>query len=228
MLFVMRFSLPDRPGTLGAVATAISHVPASIVTLRVVERQGEYAIDEAVLEAAATADEEKDVPEAIRRAAEAVPAVTVECVRRIQREPDPLASLTLAERLSHGIGSPLSTLVDALPEAMPAAWAIAFDFTDGLEVLATSPSAPVPRGLDPPWLPLVGARRLHYGEWMPQSWRMVRLELAAVPWEADAKCIVVGRWAGMQFRGSELRQMEILTGLALRATRVTDGAPLTS
>jgi hypothetical protein len=225
MLFVMRFSLPDRPGTLGAVATAISHVPASIVTLRVVERQGEYAIDEAVLEA--VADEEKDVPEAIRRAAEGVPAVTVECVRRIQREPDPLASLILAERLSHGVGSPLLSLVDALPESLPAAWAIAFDFTDGVKVLASSPSAPVPRGLDPPWLPLVGARRLHYGEWMPQSWRMVRLELAAVPWDGDAECIVVGRWAGMQFRDTELRQLEILTGLALRSARMTEGATLT-
>src|SRR5439155_1611840 len=63
MLYTMRFSLVDRPGALGSVATSLSHVPASIVTLRVVEHDGEYAVDEVVLEA------EGASPEQIRAAA---------------------------------------------------------------------------------------------------------------------------------------------------------------
>src|SRR5260221_8005523 len=100
MLYTMRFSLVDRPGALGSVATSLSHVPASIVTLRVVEHDGEYAVDEVVLEA------EGASPEEIRAAAQAIPGVAVECGRRVQSEPDPLAGLLLAHRLSRRIRDP--------------------------------------------------------------------------------------------------------------------------
>jgi hypothetical protein len=213
MLYTVRLSLPDRPGTLGSIATSISHVPASILTLRVVEHDGDYAVDELVVKA------EGASPEALRDAAQAIPGVAVECVRRVQSEPDPLAALLLADRLNRGIGPPIQSLVDGLPEALPAAWAIAFDVQDELTLLATSPDAPVPGMLETPWLPLEGARRLHFGEWLPQRWRMSRFELAAAPLGSPTAFVIVGRWPGMRFRPAELRQLDILTGMALRAPR---------
>jgi len=213
MLYTMRLSLPDTPGTLGSVATSISHIPASIVTLRVVEHDGDYAVDELVVKA------EGSSPEALRDAAQAIPGVAVECVRRVQNEPDPFAGLLLADRLGRGIGPPVQSLVDGLPDALPAAWAIAFDVQDELTLLATSPGAPVPGLLETPWLPLDRARRLHFGEWMPQRWRMARFELAAVPLGSPTALVVVGRWPGMRFRPTELRQLDILAGMALRAPR---------
>jgi hypothetical protein len=198
---------------LGSVARSISHVPASIVTLRVVEHDSDHAVDELVVRA------EGSSPEKLREAAEAIPGVVVECVRRVQNEPDPLAPLELADRLMRGIGPPTQTLVDGLPDAMPAAFAIAFDVQDELTLVATSPGAPVPGMLETPWLPLDCARRLHFGEWMPQRWRMSRFELAAVPLGSPTAFVVVGRWPGMRFRSSELRQLDILTGMALRAPR---------
>jgi hypothetical protein len=198
---------------LGSVATSISHVPASIVTLRVVEHDSDHAVDELVVKA------EGSSPEKLREAAEAIPGVVVECVRRVQNEPDPLAPLELADRLMRGIGPPTQTLVDGLPDAMPAAFAIAFDVQDELTLVATSPGAPVPAMLETPWLPLDCARRLHFGEWMPQRWRMSRFELAAVPLGSPTAFVVVGRWPGMRFRSSELRQLDILAAMALRAPR---------
>src|SRR3989442_199864 len=112
MLYQMRLSLPDKPGTLGSVATSISHVPAGIVTLRVVEHDADYAVDELVVKA------EGASPEALRDAAQAIPGVVVECVRRVQSEPDPLAALLLADRLGRGIGPPTQSLVDGLPDAL--------------------------------------------------------------------------------------------------------------
>jgi hypothetical protein len=213
VLYTIRLSLPDQPGTLGSIATSISHVPASIVNMRVVEHDGEYAVDELVVRA------EGSSPDKLRDAAQAIPGVAVECVRRVQSEPDPLAPLELADRLMRGIGPPTQTLVDGLPDAVPAAFAIAFDVQDELTLVATSEGAPVPGMLETPWLPLECARRLHYGEWMPQRWRMSRFELAAVPYGSPTAFVIVGRWPGMRFRPSELHQLDILAGMALRAPR---------
>src|SRR5581483_8900450 len=215
MLYTMRLSLPDKPGTLGSVATSLSHVPAGIVTMRVVEHDGDHAVDELVLKA------EGITPEALREAAQAIPGVVVETVRRVQSEPDPLAGLLLADRLMRGIGPPTQTLVDGIPDALPAAWAIAFDVQDELTLVAASPDAPVPGVLETPWLPLDSARRLHFGEWMPQRWRMARFELAAVPFGSPTCFVIVGRWPGMRFRPTELRQLDILAGIALRAPRAS-------
>jgi hypothetical protein len=73
--------------------------------------------------------------------------------------------------------------------------------------------------LDTPWLPLDSARRLHFGDWLPQRWRMSRFELAAVPFGSPRCFVIVGRWPGMRFRPAELRQLDILAGMALRAPR---------
>jgi hypothetical protein len=125
----------------------------------------------------------------------------------------------LADRLMRGIGPPVQSLVDGLPDALPAAWAIAFDVQDELTLVAASPDAPVPGMLDTPWLPLDSARRLHFGDWLPQRWRMSRFELAAVPFGSPTCFVIVGRWPGMRFRPAELRQLDILAGMALRAPR---------
>jgi hypothetical protein len=80
--------------------------------------------------------------------------------------------------------------------------------------------------LETPWLPLDAARRLHFGEWMPQRWRMSRFELAAAPLGSPTAFVIVGRWPGMRFRPTELRQLDILTGMALRAPRSSFDVPL--
>lgn len=211
MLYAMRFSLPDRPGMLGSVATALSHTGASIVQLNVIDRDGGYAVDEVCLET------DLNVPaEHLRRAAEGIPGVVVEALRPVDRAPDPLGPLVLAERLTAGTGDPVRMLVDGLPEALSATWAIAFDVTDDLRVLAATPGAPVPGTLETPWLPLAAARRLELADWMPPRWRLSRLELAAAPLDSPARCVVIGRRTGMRFRGTEIRQIDVLAGMAMR------------
>jgi hypothetical protein len=48
---------------------------------------------------------------------------------------------------------------------------------------------------------------------------MSRFELAAVPFGSPTCFVIVGRWPGMRFRPAELRQLDILAGMALRAPR---------
>lgn len=213
MLYAIRFSLSDRPGSLGAVTTALGGLPAGIRTLNVVDTDGRYATDEIVVDA------EGCSPQRLRAAIESVPGATVEVVRRVERTPDPLAALALADRLSRGFVSAVEVLVDGLPDATGSSWALAGTPGDPPSVVAASASAPAPGNLETPWLPLEGARRLHAGEWMPTRWRMARFELAAVPLGAHGPFVVVGRPPGMRYRPAELRQLDLLAQMALRAAR---------
>lgn len=208
----MRVSLPDVPGTLGAAATAVSKAGANIVSLRVIDRDGRHAFDEICVEA------HEVLPEDIRRAVETAPGVVVETIRRIARIPDPLAALTLADRLARGEGPPMDVLISGLPDALSASWAMSLEESDrGLDVTTASPDAPAPGILEAPWLPLVGARRLEMTDRMPPGWRLHRYELAAAPLDEPARFVIVGRPTGMRFTGSELRQLELLADMAVRA-----------
>jgi hypothetical protein len=214
VLYVLRASLPDRPGSLGGLATELGRLPADIVSLRVIDRDDFQAVDEICV------DGEGLSPERLRRAAQNAPGVIVETVRRISRVPDPLSALVLADRLARSVGDPNETLVDGLPEALSAAWALALSIeADGPEVFAATADAPPPGLMDTPWLPLTGARRLPLGDWAPVNWRMHRYELAAAPLSNPFQLVIVGRWAGMRFRPSELRQLELLADLATRSGR---------
>jgi hypothetical protein len=212
VLYVLRVSLPDVPGSLGAAATALSEVGANIVSLRVIDRDGNHAFDEVCVEA------ESVLPEDIRTAVEKCPGVVVETIRRIARIPDPLAALTLADRLARGEGPPIDVLVSGLPDAFSASWATALEASDGgMVVIAATPEAPATGVLEAPWLPLVGARRLEVTDRMPPGWRMHRYELAAAPLDAPARFVLVGRPTGMRFIAGELRQLELLADMAVRA-----------
>lgn len=49
--FVLRVWLPDRPGELGKIASAIGSIGASLVGIDILEQSGGYAIDELVVDA---------------------------------------------------------------------------------------------------------------------------------------------------------------------------------
>lgn len=213
MLYVLRVSLPDVPGTLGTAASALSQVGANIVSLRVIDRDDRHAFDEICVEALEV------LPDEIRAAVEKAPGVVVETIRRTARIPDPLAALQLADRLARGEGPPFDVLIDGLPDALSASWTLALDSAAGagLRVLSASPDAPSPGILEAPWLPLVGARRIEVTDRMPPGWRLHRYELAAAPLDDPARSILVGRPTGMRFTTSELRQLELLADMAVRA-----------
>ena len=219
MLYVMRVSLPDRPGSLGQLASELGRLPADIVSLRVIDRDSFQAVDEICVEGEGLS------PERLREAALKAPSVMVETVRRISRVPDPLSGLVLADRLARGVGDPRLALVEGLPDALNAAWALALSVEpDGAQIGAASSDAPNPGVIDTPFLPLTRARRLPLGEWAPVNWRMHRFELAAAPLSSSFELVIVGRWAGMRFRPTELRQLELLADMASRAARPIQSA----
>ena len=49
-MYLVRLELPDRPGALGAVATALGTTGADIVSVDIVERRNGTAIDDFVID----------------------------------------------------------------------------------------------------------------------------------------------------------------------------------
>ncbi|MEX0874376.1 MAG: hypothetical protein WD646_12955 [Actinomycetota bacterium] len=215
MLYVLRVSLPDQPGSLGEVCAALGGIGADIVSLRVIDRDSFNAVDEICVAGTGIS------PERIRTAVESAPGVVVEIVRRIARVLDPLGALQLADKLARIEAEPYESLCEGLPEALGATWALAMKVTgDGPVAIATSADSPPHGVMETPWLPITGPRKLPLGHWAPTNWRMHRFELAAAPLSDPFEFVIVGRWAGMRFRPTELRQIGLLSDLAVRARRV--------
>ena len=92
MSFLIRVQLPDRPGALGAVATALGAIQADILSVDVVERGAGVAVDDLVVELPSGR-----LPDVLITAAESVAGVEVDAVRPYAGVLDPHRELELVE-----------------------------------------------------------------------------------------------------------------------------------
>lgn len=217
MYFSMRISLPDRPGMLGAMATALSDGGANILALDVIDREEGEAVDDLVVEAPG------GLAEALRRSAEDVSGVVVEAIQPMDAWRDPITPMELAAELVEGEPSDvLSKLVTGLPVALWATWAFVIRAGNPIpEVLDASPGAPSLDNVDTPWMPIDSPRRFAHALWMPPAWRMGRLgyQAAAAPYRDKNTALLLVRRVGPRFRPSELRQLGLIARLAAAAER---------
>ena len=208
----MRVCLADRPGAIGAVATALGAAGADIAALKVIDRADGVAVDDLVVETALPVA-------ALRRLVERVSGVTVEAVTRGGEELK-LTATCLAAAVAEDRAHPVTTLVAGLPEAIGARWAVAVDpGPGGLAVVASSPGAPVvPAGLRLPSVAAGRPRRLPHAAWMPAEWRHAggeRLEMAAAAIGGPGSAVLVARGGGPRFRVPELRRLDELCRIAV-------------
>lgn len=213
MRYVMRLSLPDRPGSLSAVTAALSRAGADIAALDVVERRDGVAVDDLCIESAAD-------PQAVRYTVEQVSGVIVEAVRQVRVFRHSDAPMELAAHLVDEGRGAVARLVDGLPNALWASWCVAVARgVDGLETLAASRGSPSLSGLEAPWLPLDEPRRLEAAAWMPDAWRerteRGELSLAVAPLAQRTAAVLLARSPGPRFLGSEMRQLALLGHIAV-------------
>ena len=72
-----------------------------------------------------------------------------------------------------------------------------------------------------PGMPLPAARLLPSdGDWLPQRWRDMAIEMMAAPYGGEACAVVLGRSGGPAFRRSELLRFAHLTGIAATVARL--------
>jgi hypothetical protein len=215
--YLLRLVVPDRPGILGAVATALGDAGADIVSLDVLERGQGVAVDDVVVELP-----RDRLPDSLITAAQAVPGVTVESIRPFAGPLDTHRELELLESLARAAGpSPepsltAKLLAAELPRVFHSGWAVVLACgSASWEVAAASEAAPAFEGVTLPWMPLKAPRLLPSDDdWLPERWRDMAIEMMAAPYGGEACAVVLGRSGGPAFRRSELLRLVHLTGIA--------------
>jgi hypothetical protein len=215
--FLIRVQLPDSPGSLGAVATALGGIGADILSVDVVERGSGLAVDDLVVELPAGR-----LPDVLITAAESVDGVEVDAVRPYAGVLDTHRELELVEEVAEDPRNGISIFTEGVPRIVRAGWAVTLRAdTKGIVTLASSAAAPEAISDTLPWMPLARATVLD-GEdpWVPQTWQELGTELAATPLGKPDQALLVGRPGGPMFRAAEVARLAHLAGII---TVVLDG-----
>jgi len=223
MSYLMRVVLPDRPGTLGAVATALGSAGIDILSVTVVERSAAGAVDDllVVLPPGGLADRALS-------AAQSVAGVLVESLRPFLADGGEVANdLDLADALPDRPADAAATLAELAPCVFNADWAVLLEQVDAgdVRVREASVGAPTLGGDDLgvpervrlalPWMPLAAARPIGADEGgFPPRWQAVSMALAAAPVGHSQLVILLGRPGGPAFRGTEIERLAHLAGIA--------------
>ena len=198
MPLLMRVELPDVPGSLGRVATAIGDGGGDIEAIEIVEHRSDgTAVDDVLLEIAPGS-----MPDSVVSACNALDGVKVIWVSRYAAGGNLFLDLEVVEELTKHRAEALDRLPGMLPVAFRVDWAARVRRTpDGLEVLTATEAAPV----EVPWAELDQAGRLPSDD---------DVLLCGAPL-LDDEMIVLGRTGGPEFLDSELARLGHLVGLAV-------------
>lgn len=203
--------LPDRPGSLGAVATALGHAHADISAVEIVEKGPGYAIDDFMLSLPSHGR-----PDALITACAGLPDVEVMWVSSYPENWRLTADTDVLEDMVADPDHAEDILLRAAPVAFHCTWAIIASRTGA--VVDATPLAP----------PEVMLDEAHFGQlrtphvaalasgWLP-GWG--EHAVAVAPFRGSQNSIVIGR-PGPEFRRSELvrlRHLAMLSDLRLPA-----------
>ncbi|TFV64391.1 UNVERIFIED_ORG: ACT domain-containing protein [Bacillus sp. AZ43] len=216
MSYLLRLVVPDKPGILGAVATALGTAGIDIVSLDVLERGNGVAVDDVVVDLPPDR-----LPDSLITVAQSVPGVQVESLRPFAGALDTHRELELLDALARAAeGTAGKVLAAELPRVFHSGWAVVLSATGGSwDVVAASEAAPSFDGMTLPWMPLSGPRLLpSEGDWLPERWREMAIEMMAAPYGDPGCAVVLGRSGGPAFRRSELLRLAHLTGIATTVT----------
>lgn len=213
MSHLLRLVLPDRPGALGAVATALGEAGADILSVDVIERSHGHAVDDLVLELPVG-----KLADSLITAAGSVPGVRVESIRPYAGTMDPHRELEVLDRLAAQPENSLQVLTDGVTRIFRAGWSVVLQAPrDGVaSVVAASAAAPELGSLTVPWWPPRPARLLDAEEsWAPRDWSGVGTELAVAPMGGAA--LLIGRPA-LRWLPAELVRLTHLAAIAASVT----------
>jgi hypothetical protein len=211
--YLLRVLLPDRPGMLGAVATALGAAGADILGVDVVERSAGVAVDDLIVELPPG-----KLADSLVSAAVSVPGVTVESIQRYYAVAgEAHRELELLDALAAAPDRAVELLVSGVPRIFRAGWAVVVRYDErGPLVEAASPAAPDLGDVDLPFLPLTRANVLDpTARWVPPDWGALGTELAAAPLGDPDRAVLVGRPGGPAWRPAELLRLAHLAGIAV-------------
>ena len=197
MPFLLRVELPDVPGSLGRLASAIGEAGGDIGAIEIIEKGLDgVAVDDVLLETVPGA-----LPDSIVSACTALEGVRVLWISRYAAGGNLFLDLEAVEELTVHSERSLDRLVDLLPVVFRCDWGARVHRCDG--VLHSSEAAPE----KVPWVPVDRATtRVEVED---------DVNLACATRIDDDEIVVMARRGGPEFLDSELARLGHLTGLAL-------------
>lgn len=196
MPYLLRVELPDVPGSLGRLASAIGDAGGDIEAIEIVEKgRGGWAVDDVFLEVAPGS-----MPDSVVSTVNALEGVRVLWIGRYAAGGNLFLDLEAVEELTEDPEGALDRLVDRLPVVFRADWGARVSRTDG--ILHATGAAPT----DLTWQPIERAEviesadenNIHCGARLNKS-----------------EIIVIGRRGGPAFLDSEIARLGHLVGLAM-------------
>jgi hypothetical protein len=206
-VYLMRVSLPNRPGSLGAVASALGAIDVNIHAIEIVERTGDSYINDFLVRS--TPDRLID---SIVAACHRIPGVSVTWISRYPSGGKLQSDLEALESMTRDPEHAAEILVNAAPVVFRAHWALLIDLLTGPTVATGTEMAPEP---DAEALAQLGPfHTLHRAE-LQEDWLRGWVSATAVVAPlARQQALVVGRQGGPPFLDSELARIGHLATLA--------------
>jgi len=200
MPFLLRVELPDVPGSLGRVASAIGVAGGDIEAIEIVEKRhdDEIAVDDVLLEVSPGT-----MPDSIVSACNALDGVQVVWISRYAAGGNLFLDLEAVEELTADPAGSLDRLIDLLPVTFRAEWAARV--SDSAGVVHATEAAPT----DLTFTSIGKAARLdtpddnvHCGAKLNKH-----------------EIVVIGRRGGPDFLDSEVARLGHLVSLAMSISR---------
>ena len=221
MSHLLRIALPDVPGSLGSVATAIGATGVDITAIEIVEHRGDgTAVDDVFVDLPSGV-----MPDVVVSAVQRVDGVQVLWVSRYAAAGNLHLDLEAVELISDDPGRATQRLTELAPRTFRSDWALVARLDAGSVVLEHasegSPQLPVEAA---GWFPVNRPTRPEIAEhWEEFSSTVVGI----APLGSPDRLIAFGRHGGPEILHSELARLAHLAALtaSIEADREANRAP---
>lgn len=208
MSHLLRIVLPDIPGSLGAVASALGMAGANIEAIEILEHRPDgTAVDDVFLDFSPGV-----LPDMVVSAVQRLDGVRVLWVSRYAASGNLHLDLEALEVIAEDPAKAMQKLTEVLPHTFRSDWAMVVGLDGGqpVRLVATSSSPDVPSDLTS-WFPIERAFR----PVVEPSWEgWADCVVAAVPAGGDDRMVLFGRHGGPEILDSELARLNHLVTLA--------------
>jgi hypothetical protein len=207
--YLLRVELPDVPGSLGRVASAIGEAGGDIEAIEIVEhRRDGSAVDDVLLETAPGV-----MPDSLVSACNRLDGVQVLWISRYGAGGNLFLDLEAVEALTQSPSTARDEIVDLLPITFRADWGMRLTRVgEEVKVMHRTSAAPEATCGHPDWFPARQARRLS----LPPDWQHLSdgTLVAGAPIGEEDELVLFGRRGGPDILDSELARLGHLAALA--------------
>jgi hypothetical protein len=208
LVFLMRVTLPDRPGSLGAVASAMGKVGGDINAVEIVEKGDGIVVDDFIVDLPPN-----QMPETIVTACQSLEGVKVEWISRYPEGGGLQSDLEALERMTSDPVHAAETLVSLCPVVFRSHWATLIEVTpDGPRSTFSTTLAPdVTDQVAATLAPFDVTHRVNLVSGWSPGWGDTTV--VVTPLTQD-RVIAIGRLGGPAFLDSEIARLHHLAALA--------------